>query len=59
MSKYIIRTNVGYGDEYEEIEVDNLEEAEQASFEIWREASEQYADYEVIEWTEENAEDYL
>lgn len=60
MPNYIIKTNYGYGDDYEEIEADNVEEAEEIAYEVWREGAENQAIYEVIgEATDELREEYL
>lgn len=58
MPQFIIRWNAGYGDEYEAIEAENLEEAEKCAYEQWRETAESNADFEAEEYSEEKAEEY-
>jgi hypothetical protein len=48
MKKYIIMWNCGYGKNYEEIEANNKEEAENAAYEAWRDDAEFNADYGVM-----------
>lgn len=57
MSKFIIRWNVGYGDEYEVVEARDLDEANYLSYEAWREEAESNADNEAMEYSEELAEE--
>ncbi|MEN8251694.1 MAG: hypothetical protein ABFS32_22435 [Bacteroidota bacterium] len=58
--KYIIMVDYGYGEEYEEVEAEDVEEAEKIAYDVWKEGAESQAKYEVVgEWTEELAEDYL
>ena len=58
--KFIVMFNYGYGDEYEEVEVNNVAEAEREAYNLWKEGAENQAVYEVIgEWTQELADDYL
>ena len=60
MKKYIIKFDYGYGEEFEEVEVENEEEAEKVAYDLWRENAEQQADYGVVgESTDELREDYL
>jgi len=59
MKKYIIRYNSGYGDNYETVEAENEEKANDIAYEAWREDAESQADYDVIgEYTKELGEDY-
>ena len=59
MKKYIIRWNVGYGDEYETVNASNEDCATRMAYFSWKEAAEEQADYEVQgEWTKELAEDF-
>ena len=58
MTKYIIRWNAGYGDDYEEVDADSEEEAEKMAYEAWREEAENNADYGVEVWSKALAEDY-
>ncbi len=62
MPKYIIKWNCGYGDNYEEIEADSLEEANKMAYEQWEEDAGSSADYGVVEGkeaTDEMRENYL
>lgn len=60
MKKYIIRWNAGFGDSFEEVEVDNESHALDWAEENFREESESNADYEVMgESTDELRNDYL
>jgi len=59
MPKYIITWNAGYGDEFEVVEVDSLEEAEEAAREEWKQDVENNASYEAVLYTEELAEELL
>jgi hypothetical protein len=56
--KYIIRYNIGYGDMYEVVEVDNQDEADMYAYDAWKEEAECNADYGSEEYSEELAEDY-
>ena len=59
MMKYIIRWSFGaQGDNYQVIEADTEEEADNAAYEAWRDDAESQADYEAMDYTEELAEDY-
>ena len=58
MKEYIIRWNIGYGDDYELIDAKDQEEAEKIAYEMWRDEVENSADYEAMEATEELKEDY-
>jgi hypothetical protein len=55
MAKFIIKWDCGYGEEFDEIEAESLEEAEQYVYEVWRDASESSASYGAEEWTREAA----
>ncbi len=59
MGKWIISYNIGYGDMYEEIEAASEDDANEAAYDAWREASEQDARYEAVPWTQELADDVL
>jgi hypothetical protein len=51
--------DAGYGKMYETVEADNAELALDSAEELWREAAESNADYDVIgEFTDELAEEY-
>jgi hypothetical protein len=58
MPKFIIRWNTGYGDSCEVIEADTFEEAEIKAYDSWREETENNSDYEAMEYTEENCDDF-
>lgn len=58
MKKYIISWNVGYGDSYEVVEAENMEEANKMAYEAWRDEAETNADYKAEEYTQELADDY-
>ena len=58
MSKYIIKWNVGYGEEVEVVEAPDEEAATHIAYERWREDAENNADYGAELYTEELAEDY-
>ena len=59
MKKVIIHWNTGYGASYEVVEVEEDQEAEDLAYENWREEAESNAEYGIMEWSEENEEDYL
>ena len=59
MKKFIVRYNVGYGDMYEEVEAKNAEDANDLAYDMWREAAESEASYDVRPWTQEDADDLL
>lgn len=60
MPTYIIEWNIGYGDNYDEVEAQNEEEASLLAYEAAREDFEQQASYGVIgEATDELREEYL
>ena len=44
---------------YEEIEAASEDDANEAAYDAWREASEQDARYEAVPWTQELADDVL
>jgi len=48
MKKYVIMWDCGYGKNYDEIEANNKEEAENAAYEAWREDAETNANYGVM-----------
>lgn len=58
MPKFIIRTNAGYGNDYSVVEADTFRDAESMAYEAWREAVENNADYDAMEYTKENCEAY-
>lgn len=57
MKKWIIRWNSGFGDSYEVYEANSKEEADKIACDCWHDEVESNADYEAIEYTEENAEE--
>lgn len=58
MNKYIVRWSSGYGDTTEVIEASNAGEAEKYAWDSWNEEVQSNADYEAMEFTLENAEEY-
>lgn len=56
--KYLVKYNAGYGEETEIIEAENQDEATKTSYEVWREAAENNADYSAEPLTKELAEEY-
>ena len=58
MGKYLIKWNVGYGENYDEIEADNQKEAEEAAYQSWRDEAESNADYSAEPMTDELREEY-
>ena len=60
MKEYIISWNTRYGEEYEIINANNEDEAQDIAYEYWNEDIQNQADYGVIgEATEELKEKYL
>jgi len=58
MARFIIRYNAGYGDDYEVIDADNMEDAEKYAYEQWRQIAEDSADYEAMEYSEKLAKEF-
>jgi len=56
--EYIIRWNIGYGDDYELIDADNEEQADDAAYAMWRDAAENNADYESMKATDKLKKDF-
>ena len=57
--EFIVRWNTGYGDSYEMVEAETEEEAVDLAYELWKEESDNNADYDVVgEATEELKEEY-
>lgn len=54
--KYLITWDVGYGTNFDTIEADTFEEAEEMAYECWREDAESNANYSAEIWTEEAEE---
>ena len=60
MKKYIIMWDYGYGEEYEEVETESEEEAQEIAYQNWKEGAEGQANYAIIgESTEELRDGYL
>jgi len=55
--KFIIKWNAGYGDSYDVVDAKDEDEALHEAYELWKEEAESNADYDVLEYTEERAED--
>lgn len=58
MPKFIIRWNVGYGDNLEVVDANSETEARNLAYQSWREESENSADYGTLPYTQDNCEDY-
>lgn len=58
MPKFIIKWNVGYGDDYKVVEANDEEEANTLAYDKWRLEVEDAADYEAIEYNADNCENY-
>lgn len=58
MKEYIITWNAGYGESYELITAEDLEAAESAAHDCWKEEAESHCEYMAMEATEENKEEY-
>lgn len=56
--KFLIMADVGYGQDFEVIEAETLEDAQRAAYEKWREEAENNADYWAKPLTQEVAEEY-
>ena len=56
--KFIIMWDAGYGENWETIEAETLEKAEEHASACCMEEMESNASYEAKEWTEELAEEY-
>ena len=56
--KFLTRINIGHGDDVEMVEAKNYDEAEALAEARWREDVEMNADYEVLEYNEDNCENY-
>lgn len=57
--KYLIMFDAGYGETYDEIEADSLDEADKIAYECWRDEAESAANYWAKEMTDQLREDYL
>jgi hypothetical protein len=51
--KYIIKWDVGYGPNYEVVEADSIEAANQMAYDAWNDDAQSNADYDAIEYSEE------
>lgn len=58
MSKYIIKWDAGYGETVDVIEADSYDAALEEAYNAWKEDAECNADYEALEFNEENCEEY-
>ena len=60
MKKYIIMWDCGYGANYEEVEAENEEKANDIAYEAWKDGAESNANYKVVgEATEKLRDEYL
>jgi hypothetical protein len=62
MPKYIIKWDYGYGDNYDEIDANDLQEARKMAYDQWLEDVMTSVSYEVVEGkeaTDEMREEYL
>lgn len=59
MPKFIMKINYGYGDEYQGVEAENLEEAQEAAYDWWKQEAENQAEYTAVPWTEKLAGEVL
>ncbi len=58
--RFIIKYDYGYGENYDCVEANNEEEAEQLAYLEWREGAEAQADYGIVgKWTQELEDLYL
>jgi len=57
MPKFIITWDAGYGQSEDVIEADSYDEALNQAYECWRDEAESHANYEALEYTEENCDD--
>ncbi len=55
--KFIINWNAGYGDTYEVIEANNLEEAKKSAYQSWLEEADSNAVFGAKEYSEDLAMD--
>lgn len=58
MPKYIIRWNAGYGDSYDVVEADSLDDAHDMAYQSWNDEAQSQAEYDAEEYTDELAEEY-
>ena len=56
MPKFIIKWDIGYGENAEAIEADDIEKARNAAYEAAREEFENSAAYSAEPWTKDEAE---
>lgn len=57
MPKFIIRWNSGYGNSFEVVDADDIEDANEKAYSSWHDEVESNADYDAVEYTEENADE--
>lgn len=57
--KYLIMFDAGYGETYDEIDADSLDEADQIAYDCWRDEAESGANYWAKPMTDKLREDYL
>jgi len=57
MPKYIIQWDTGYGNSYDTIEANSLDEANEIAYGEWKGEAESHADYSAKEYNQELAED--
>lgn len=55
--RYLIKINYGFGDEFEEIEAENQDDADERVYALWLENAEAQSHYEAREMTPELEED--
>lgn len=56
--KFIIFFDAGFGKEYKVVEAKDSDDAQKRAYEEWREAAEDNADYGVMPYSKERAEQY-
>ena len=56
MPKFIIEWDCGYGPNYEVVEAETQDKADERAYEAWREDAESNANYKAHPWTQELAE---
>lgn len=57
MPKYIITVDYGYGEEHEEHDCKDQSEADDVSYQVWKEGAESQGVYLAERWTDEKAYD--
>ena len=56
MSKYYITWDIGYGEQWEVVNADNENEANEIAYEHWREDAEDSAKYSAVPFTKQVAD---